>query len=317
MAAAPLPPPPPPPYPVYAYPGLGMPQGVPYAWPPTPPPGWTRRGLAAIRKAIRYYEIVLIIQIVVGFVGALTVALIGGVYLGGSSLTGGAVTPTQTGTVLSPGTILLSAASGTLALAALIVLVISWLEWRGAIKSLVRSGSEHGPQHAADLVAAERDYGRTVAMFVTNFVVSLGAVLVVTFYDLGQAIQRAGVSGTVSFPTQSFLLELVVILLVSAVFSVLTYYFAGRSLTRAIATLVPAAERGRLEDGRRWLLVGAVIGPVTGVAALEWQLGALLAVVPTLLLLYGMRLIAIGYDSWLVPAAALPPPMAGVWRQGP
>lgn len=293
----------PPPEPV----GVGgpLPPPPPYlpAW-PAPPylPGRTRAALISIRQGIRRYGYLLLVDILVAVLSGAVATAEGGPFLSSLSPVGG-------GSALGfgPSGLVVLAASAVAGLVGLVLLILSWVDWRSGIKALYEQGSEYGAAHQEDILRAHRDYTITVVMFFLNLVGSTLTSLVVTLLVVG----RAARSGQTLTPAQLPGLIAPAILLtfaVTATFSTLLYYFAGRSLAGTIRALLSPVERAAVDRGPLWMALGAIVAAPAGVAALYVPGLALLTVLAPIITLYGLRLVGRGYDAWVGAPSAAPPP---------
>lgn len=301
---------PPPPGPPLAYPLSPPPPrgGVPppYAPPPSaPPPGHTRRSLASIATGIRRYEVFLGLNVALTGVLAVAAWLTGARAPVGVTTSGGL----ETEPLLSFGTPLGAAVltiAGLVEAVGLVVLLLAWTEWRSGIRSLQGLGTEYGPEHAREISLAHRDYGRAVAAFLLGVVASLvtGAALVVYAVVTELAAARSGIPVNAASGVPGAVWIFVATIALSGLFNALLLYFSGRSLSETIRALLAIGARARVEDGRRWMLVGAVISPFLSLVAVFVPLAAVVSVAGTLVVVYGLRRVGAGYEGFLSGSAA-------------
>jgi hypothetical protein len=310
----------PPPMPT-PYPGPIVPVGPPIGF-ASPfvsyrPPA--REFLRKIGDGIRWYLVVLLIDLIVGVLSAVLTGYVLSptLTLGGSSL--------PSAGVAGISTVALIAVSGLVFLA-FVFTIVAWVVWRSGIRPLPDVAGEFGPAYAASAREAARDYGRTVLAFVALLLSGVVFAVVLEAYDLsrvvGECARRFPVNNTTCAPapvSTASTGSLAIILAfgaVAAVLGFLEYYFASRSLVDALRPLVSTTEQARLDRGRVIMVMGAALVPV-GLVNAVLLLGSralfevgLAGLIAPILLFLGLYQIHRVYAAWSKTPAGPVPPLA-------
>ncbi|MCI4348760.1 MAG: hypothetical protein L3J93_00865 [Thermoplasmata archaeon] len=301
-AGQPTPAPPPPPY--GALWGSG--------W-PGPPGSGTADAVRELRRSITYYEIYLVISILITLVA---VALLGSVVFGSAgSLLGPVSMGRMTVPTPNPGAAIAAAVlSVTFAIAGFIILVLAWSTWLGGSNKLARHAGEFGPQAAEAARRARSDWTVTTALFFVNIIVGVVFVVVLVFEIVSSLAPVSNTTTTTSAPTVDFsqFVGLVVgVVLISALLAFLLYWFATRGLVGGLGGIAPQEIRTEAETARTIILLGAILS-VAGAAGYLVPPVRLVALVSPVVLLYGFWRLGGAYDRWLAhpPAPGLPRPLA-------
>lgn len=210
------------------------------------------------------------------------------------------------------------ALAGLIGLINFILIIISWLRWRDGVRQLVTAAPEYGPTHANEAKEARRDYGYTVwtfILFILTIIVVVGAATVVIASTVVGHIglnRTAALTAAQASQLRSEVLALIVVAVIAgAVYQFIQYLFASRSLKASFFSLASPEQRNLLDRGRTLTLVGAALYFATALE-LVTPYGALIAILPPLLILLGFTNLLNAYDGWLAgrPTVASGPPPA-------
>ncbi|MCI4332078.1 MAG: hypothetical protein L3K19_09605 [Thermoplasmata archaeon] len=308
---------------------LAMPTPLPSSLPPPPPPApvparqsGTYAGLSVIREAMTYFRWALVLIALTSLIYAAAIPSLGvgsvvGVPGHPPTLDNASVRSLLNRSAGLQGVSLLA---GGVALVGLALELVSYLKWREGLKTVERYGFEYGARHLGEVRSAQSDRRTAFAVFLVQLVVSTIVVLamVAIFFQVFQAQLPGGVPLTpdqrAGFQQELSALFIATVLL-SVLFSVLLYFFASRSLGRAIRELVPTGTGSLLRQGVILMLVGAVL-PLLGAFELAYTNLAYVGAVWPIVTAVGLTRIIQAYDLYLSNPGALTPIGSGSLSTG-
>ncbi len=282
-----------------------------------PPGEATAHALGEIRRGMRLYQVYL----VVGLVGSLALLAWAGStgipqFVGVPTLpwVGGALTPTSTAPPTQSGG---GPVVQALELVGLLIVVsefafilVAWLTWRSGVRDLPYAIFEFGADACARARAAADDYRRTLLSVIASLLVGIGlTVAVVVFvvelvvggYDSAPGPGTPSAAQLTDFRLE-FLAVVVGGIVLAGIVGFVMYYFATRSLVRSLEPVARPAQREALASGRRWVLVGGALTPLS-LLALIHPLLELVGLLPPVVILLGFSRMLGAYDTFLASPA--------------
>ncbi|MCI4357861.1 MAG: hypothetical protein L3J95_05835 [Thermoplasmata archaeon] len=305
---------PPPPGPWYGVPPGGPPPpGYPIypAWVPAPqsPPGdRTRRAVEALKNSIDWYLTYLALTVLTALAAA--ALLSEATFSSAGPLSGAFRSVGRQGPTYSLGYLLaVGALVGLIEVVGIIVLVVAWVKWRTGADRLSSSAGEFGVAAGEAARGAVRSWTYATVLYILGIVATLIVALALVAASISSVLGQGATnrSMAISQAVTASLAEIVVVVgVVSFVFTFLTYWFATGGLVAGLVPIAPGALREKAQGARIVILLGAAL-TVLGVAGLLVPFGGLLGVVSPLVILYGFWKLRGAYQSWLSA-----PPQPGI-----
>ncbi len=314
---------PPPQFPPVApgprFPAVPLPPSPPYS-PPAPSPDRevrTRGAVESILASIRRYLIVLALNFFT------TLIFAGVAFSVGSPAGFGVSAYVSCGANPSDLPVAAAAQSGLMGwtyiadffgLVALVVTLLAWLKWREGVRVLEQSSIEGGRDHVLAVVGARRYFSYTVWIWVGFIILSIAVVLLgvgvitATFVSGLQTNSTFQCTSELVGAVNAELRTLVTVLGIgSAVYSILLYWCATRSLSMSIGSISGPSTRRQLKEASWLILAGA--GLTFGAIGLGYAVAfSLFSVASVTLLLVGFWRLDHAYTGWLSPRPPLGPP---------
>jgi hypothetical protein len=300
---APLPPPPPPPpLPIeWATPyGSQEPSYGPVA--PPDPSEPIRRAYDEIGSGLDTFGYALLLQLATAGIGGLVLGFSGSGVIPGTTFGGSSALPTlvSASEVSAASTLL-----GLLGILSLILILVSWMRWRSGAENLRVWGPALGPEFAERTARARADVSSTTSLWIVELVLGIIVALAIAALVFGSVVSQLPKNGT-TVPTAADLftpgtiaaidVALAVSTILATGLNLLLYAFATRSLLNTIAPYAGPAHWASALQGRRIVLVGALLGVVAVVGLLVPGTGVV-AVVPGGLVAFGYYRIRAAYRS--------------------
>ena len=295
---------------------LAMPAYAPagYAWNPIPFQVQARNGIVRIFGAIGLYRWVPALAIVTALIVAGIAASTGGVVtstgLGGELSFPSVNNTTSVSPSVGAGAAGLAAVSGIVALASLILVIVSWVGWRNGLREFESArGSPYSPATAVE--PARRFYTGTVVAFLLQIVVAVG----IGVYIALLAFQAVATSVAIGVPATASLegairLTVVVSVAASAALTAAMYYCASTSLAAVIRPTASPSEVSTLDRARSLMVGGGLVALSGALVLVDYWLLFVAAIGPILIRL-GLQDLRTAYSEWLARHPALPPPPRG------
>ena len=280
--------------------------GSPYGGPPgfmapPPPPGeFTRRAILGVRDALGYYWATLILSVISGV--AASVAL-GVGFGGGLGLLASSEASSYSVAALSgPGATAIADLGSVIGLVVLLLTLYAWYKWREASDDLERRSREFGPGPANAAHRARQDITWSTYVFIVNLVVVLGVAIAITLIVIATTIGPLLNNTTTVHPP---------VALSGAAIAQLRGMAIGIVVIETIGPYAPPSVLAGARVGRKYALVGAALSAL-GIVSFFVPYTAILAVIPTILLVYGYYEIRRAFDAVLsapIAVVAEPPPI--------
>jgi hypothetical protein len=313
-----------------------LPSGVVYSPAPPPPPGYgppppgwggwyggypasppgerTRQAVEDLRRAVNWY----LVYLVLGLLGALiSAAVLGAVSISSAGPLSGSLGAGGSGGLdLSGGDALaVLAVSGLIALAAFIILILSWVTWRTGSKRLAEAAGEYGPEAARAAERGSRDWLYATLIYIFGIVATVVIVFAILFSTIiGNLGSGSNNTTAVTQSIGATVVSLAVVVAVASVlFTLLTYWFATGSLVGGFLPIAPAPLKAVASSARSYILVGAFLSFLS-VVGFFLPFGSLLGLLSPLVIVYGFWQLRSAYTTWLaapprpgaMPAAPMP-----------
>ncbi len=285
-----------------------------YGWTRLPPQIEARNAIVRIFGAMGLYRwvptLAIVTSLIVAVVAAATGSVVTSTGVGGELSFPSFNNTSATTASVGAGATALAVISGFVALASLILVIVSWVRWRNGLREFESArGSPYSPTSAVE--PSRRFYTGTLVAFLLQIAaaIAIGAFIgLLTF----QAVVSNVATGASSLAALENEIRVTVIasVVVSAILSAAMYYCASSSLGAVIRPTSSPVEIARLDRARQLMVVGALVA-LSGALVLVsfWLL--LVAVIGPILILLGLQDLRAAYSAWLAGHPALPPPPPG------
>jgi hypothetical protein len=284
-------------------------------WQGTPqsPGAQTRFGAERIRSSIALYRVLIVLQLLGAIIGAAVSIATNTPYAGGAG--GFSVSSGSASARSVAASVALAGGLGILLLVLILILtIISWLRWRDGIRRIASESGAMGPTHFRQAQEARKHYSYTVWTFITYILVAIIAAFVIVALIIGGLVGHFNPTNNSFTPPTSAQVQatqknltgaIAGIAVIGALFNFLLYYFASASLREAIGGVASPDIVRQLDSGRRYILIGVIIG-FGGVASFFFSYASLISIAVPVFLLLGFSAILTGYDQYLATPTGPP-----------
>ena len=184
----------------------------------------------------------------------------------------------------------LGVAIAILVIVGIVYALLGLAAWRRGTLAIASGAAEFGDAQLTAASRARQDHSTTLWMFLAYVGVAIAISIAIVAVNGALSVAQAS---PLPAAATSVATSLGVGLVLVAI-----YYLGTRQLVGSIWTVSAGEGRRRLEDGRRYMVVGAVVGLGAALGALSPFFDAF-AVASLVLILWGVHELSRGYSLWL------------------